>query len=98
MVSSLPHSIWDVPWVPPPLPDGPSYQMEGFTAAVFRAASQGTNPVLNLQAASLDELIDCLAALIDGAGSQGDYSQVLSSERTFTLQVHLYIQKSVLHR
>ena len=35
MVPSLPHSIWDVPWVPPPLPSGLSYQMEGFTPAVF---------------------------------------------------------------
>jgi hypothetical protein len=78
--------------VPPPLPDGPSYQMEGFTSAVFRAASLNTfNPVLNLQAASLDELVDCLAAVIDDAGCRGDYSQVLSSERTFTLQVHLFI-------
>lgn len=85
MVSSLPHSIWGVPWVPPPLPDGPSYQMEGFTPTVFRAASQGTNSVLNLQAASLDDLVDCLAAVIDDAGRCGDYSQVLSSERTFTL-------------
>jgi len=86
MVSSLPHSIWDVPWVPPPLPAGPSYKMEGFTPAVFRAASQGTfSPVLNLQAASLDELVDRFAAVIDDAGCRGDYSHVLSSERTFTL-------------
>ena len=87
MVSSLPHSIWDVPWVPPPLPGGLSYQMEGFTTAVFRAASQGTkpSPVLNLQAASLDGLVDRLAAVIDDAGRLGDYSQVLSLDRTFTL-------------
>lgn len=88
MVSSLPHSIWDVPWDPPPPPgDGPSYQMDGFTAAVFRAASRGSNPnpVLNLQAASLNDLVDRLAAVIDDAGRHGDYSQVLSSERTFTL-------------
>ena len=85
MVSSLPHSIWNVPWVPPPSPDGPSYKMEGFTPAVFHAASQGTNSVLNLQAASLDGLVDCLAAAIDDAGRCGDYSQVLSSERTFTM-------------
>jgi hypothetical protein len=89
MVLSLPNSIWNVPWVPPPLPDGPSYQMEGFTPAVFLAASRGTNsnPVraLNLQAASLDDLVDRLAAVIDDAGRCGDYSQVLSSERSFTL-------------
>ena len=71
--------------MPPPPPDGPSYQMEGFTGAVFRAASEGTDPVLNLQAASLDELVDCLADVIDDASRSGDYSQVLSFERTFTL-------------
>ena len=88
MVSSLPHSIWDVPWIPPPPHgDGRSYQMEGFTLAVFRAASRGTNPnpALNLQAASLDDLVDHLAAAIDDAGRRGDYSQVLASEHTFTL-------------
>jgi hypothetical protein len=61
--------------------------MEGFTTAVFRAASLGTNPspVLNLQAASLNGLVDRLAAVIDDAGRLGDYSQVLSLDRTFTL-------------
>lgn len=71
--------------MPPPSPDGLSYQMEGFTPAVFHAASQGTDSVLNLQAASLDDLVDRLAAVIDDAGRRNDYSQVLSSDRTFTL-------------
>jgi hypothetical protein len=87
MVSSLPHAIWDGSWVQPPPPNGPVYQMEGFTSAVFHSASLGSNsgPYLNLQATTLEGLVDQLAGFIDEAGRRGDYSQVLSSERTFTM-------------
>ena len=71
----------------PPHPDGPTYQMEGFTSAVFRAASQGSDPSphLNIQGPTLDDLTDQLAALIDEAGRSGDYSQLLSPERSFAV-------------
>jgi len=61
--------------------------MEGFTSAVFRAASQGNNPGprLNIQGPTLDDLTDQLAALIDEAGHSGDYSQLLSPERMFAV-------------
>lgn len=89
MISSLPTSIWNenIPWVPPVSSDLRSYRIEGFANAVYQAATQDLDvvPHLNLQASSLELLVDQFSGLIDDAGTQGDYSLILSPDRHFTM-------------
>ena len=89
MTSSLPTSIWNenISWVPPVSSDHRSYPIEGFAKAVYQAATQGLDvvPHLYLEAPSLELLVDQFSDLIDDAGSEGDYSLILSPDRHFTM-------------
>ena len=82
MTSSLPTSIWNenIPWVPPVSSHHHLYRIEGFTNAVYQAATQDLDvvPHLNLEAPSLELLVDQFSGLIDEAGAGGDYSLILS--------------------
>lgn len=88
MVGSLPGEIWQEPWVcPTPAPSRPIYRMEGFTRSVFEAATEGLNPmpVLNVEGLTLDAVADQFTEIIDEAGRNNDYSQVLSPNRFFAM-------------
>ena len=89
MTSSLPTSIWNenISWVPPVSSDHRSYRMEGFANAVYQAATQDLDvvPHLNLQASTLELLVDQFSGLIDEACVEGDYSLILSPNRHFTM-------------
>ena len=89
MTSSLPTSIWDenISWVPPVSSDQRSYRIEGFANAVYQAATQDLDvvPRLNLQAPTLELLVDCFSGMIDEACAGGDYSLILSPDRHFTM-------------
>lgn len=89
MTSSLPTSIWNenIPWVPPVSSHHRSYHIEGFANAVYQAATQDLDvvPSLNLQAPSLELLVDRFSELIDEASAGGDYSLILSPDRHFTM-------------
>ena len=82
MTSSLPTLIWNenIPWVPPVSSHHHLYHIEGFTNAVYQAPTQDLDviPHLNLEAPSLELLVNQFLGLIDEAGAGGDYSLILS--------------------
>lgn len=89
MTSSLPTSIWDEnsPWIPPASFDDHSYHLEGFASAVYQAATQDLDAVLqlDLKAPSLELLVDWFAQVINEAGTAGDYSLILSPDCHFVM-------------
>jgi hypothetical protein len=89
MTSSLPASIWDEnsPWIPPASFDSHSYRLEGFASAVYQAATQDLDavPQLDLEAPSLELLVDRFSQVIDEAGAAGDYTLILSPDRHFSM-------------
>jgi hypothetical protein len=89
ITSSLPTSIWDKnnSWSPPASTDNRSYRIEDFTSTVYQAATRGLNPIpqLNIEAPSLEQLVDRFSDLIDEASAEGDFSLILSPDRHFTM-------------
>ncbi|KAJ7667002.1 hypothetical protein DFH06DRAFT_1185214 [Mycena polygramma] len=78
--------LWEHEWTPPP----PRYQglfnMADFTKSIFETASSGTRPrELVIEGPTVDACVQHLFTEIKKAIALGDFTHILSSDRTFQI-------------
>ncbi|TDL14092.1 hypothetical protein BD410DRAFT_846356 [Rickenella mellea] len=85
--SFLPPSIWSTPWSPP---TRPLYSIQSIPYSVYDCATMDFPvdpdlPTLRLCGQSVDELARALDSQLDLAVQEGDFTGILSPERSFTV-------------
>ncbi|KAJ7026563.1 hypothetical protein C8F04DRAFT_1045551 [Mycena alexandri] len=78
--------LWDGPWVPQPAKYGGLFDMADLLKSIFETASSGSRPrELVVEGTTMDELVDNLMKLILEAVRSGDFTLILSPDRSFQL-------------
>lgn len=87
-ISFLPAVIWSEPWQPP-LPTFPGlYSLDDLAASVFISATSGeTVPTLEVRGNDIAGLAANFKEIIGKAVDHQDFTEVLSTTRSFNVQV-----------
>jgi hypothetical protein len=86
---SLPAKIWAFPWVPE-APSLPGFSIDELSASVFSTASIGArNEKLEVSGTDVETMAGVFKQMLADAGEAGDFTSILSRDRSFQMYVKL---------
>jgi hypothetical protein len=86
MIASIPPAIWKEQWIPRTGPYSGFFSLENISADVYEAAT-GSLPAeeLDIHAPDMPGLVAAFGNILADAAMSGDFTEVLSTERSFYL-------------
>jgi hypothetical protein len=84
VMSTYPAAIWQVPWIPPNGAYVGRVAPDNFPRVVYEIATDGSSPdMLDISGYDVEDLAAKLKLKIGDAVDRGDFTDLLSSERSF---------------
>ncbi len=81
-----PGKLWEHEWSPQPARFGGLFDMADLTKSIFETASSGSRPhELLIEGYTINDCVSSLLREIAKAVKLGDFTNVLSSDRTFQM-------------